>query len=114
MSEIDAKREALKLVREHNEPLLKTAMDYINKLPVGWRGLSEDIREVLERDVMFLPTSSNFYGCMINAALRRGLLRRSGEFKAMQRKGSHARMTPLLERTYVGVSIGYSFQSIDE
>lgn len=96
--ERDERLAALALVREHNKPLMNSALGLIARLPSGWRGQSEDIRELLETDPGFAPTSGGFYGAMVKDAEDLGLLKRTGRRVHMRRKGSHGRMTDQLER----------------
>ena len=78
------------------------ALASVAKLPVGWTGLGEDIRDFIQRsEVGPPPTKPNVWGSLIREAKRRKLIERTGVWRPMRADGSHARETPEYKRTMV-------------
>ncbi len=57
-----------------------------------WTG--EDIRNVLEQTVG-RPHHHNAWGALISAAIKKNLIKATGEYRAMEGPLSHARKTPV-------------------
>jgi hypothetical protein len=85
-----ARDEALSLVDE--PPYSDRALLIIPQMK-GRRVTGEDIRLTVER-IIGQPHHHNSWGAIINAAVRRGLLIKTGDYTQMKTKKSHARVTP--------------------
>lgn len=74
---------------------MELALLAINLLPRG-----EYTGEVIRADLLnkgIEPGHPNAWGALINAAVRRGLIRQTGRYVPMQAKKSHARATQVYE-----------------
>jgi hypothetical protein len=80
------------LVTENNKDWHASAIRIVMSIPVGWRGISEDIRMRVE-PLIGRPRHDNAYGALIRSAKSLGLLRCTGNRYPCQRNKSHARMT---------------------
>lgn len=67
------------------------AMRVVMRLPRGWRGLSEDLRPIIEGQIGPPPKSTNIYGALTREAIRLGILRPTGQRRPMRLGRSHAR-----------------------
>ncbi|HEX8814324.1 MAG TPA: hypothetical protein VF753_02385 [Terriglobales bacterium] len=82
----------LRSIARNNPEWFRGAILEIHKLPHGWRGLPEQIRPAIEQAVG-APNHPNAYGMLINRAVKRGLLRRTGRRRPMELDTSHGRWT---------------------
>lgn len=70
----------------------------VEKLPPGWTGTGEDIRELCSsRNIS--PHHHNAWGGVISGLIRKGFLQKTGDYTQMKSVKSHARETAVLERT---------------
>jgi hypothetical protein len=94
-----ARDEGISSVAVNNKAWMAAALAVVRQLPYGWRGLSENIRVIIEQSVG-KPTHPNAYGALIRAATKGGLLRPTGRRLHMRKVSSHARITDELERCF--------------
>ena len=85
------------VVQNSGDDWMDFAMRAIVRLPIGWTGLGEDVREHVINAVGG-PHHPNAWGALIMSALRQQLLFKTGQWKKMRAKKSHARMSPVLVR----------------
>ena len=85
---------ALERVTEHNATWMERAIERIYLLSPGREVTGEDIR-LFVREFTGEPEHHNAYGAMIRIAIARGLIKRTGEYRAMKTPKSHARRTPV-------------------
>lgn len=83
---------ALDRVAANSNPYPERALSEIAKLRGEYTG--EEIRLRLESSIG-RPHHHNAWGAIINQAVRRGLLRKTGEYRQMSTIKSHARATPV-------------------
>jgi len=87
----DARDIALGVVAENSGPWFPRACEAVSKL-VGWEGTGEDLR-LLIAPIVGEPHKPNAWGALINTAIKREYLFRTGERRHMRTMRSHARMT---------------------
>lgn len=91
---------ALEQVAEHAGDDWNSEYDRIaSTLPEGWQGTAEDIREYVHSHGLPLPHHHNAYGARMLALVKRGLFRDTGKMWHMRTAKSHARRTPVYQRT---------------
>lgn len=89
----EARDEALFKVTENCKPWMESALAVVPDIPmVEFTG--EDLRHFVVAKVGS-PHHSNAFGAMVNAAVRKGLITATGEWRKMKLKSSHARKTPV-------------------
>lgn len=84
-------------VAGNNPEWMPAALQIVAHMPRGWRGLTEDLRPVIEAAIG-PPTHTNAYGALARIAKSRGLLRVTGRRRQMRLTRSHARNTDEYER----------------
>ncbi len=89
-----ARDAGMALVASHNPDWSEMVLAKITALPIGWTGIGEDIRLMIDTK----PTHHNAWGAVINMAVRRGLLVDTEATRKMATKKSHARKSPVYER----------------
>ena len=78
-----------------NKEWLARVVDYVNHLPPGWTGLSEEIRRVyLLKYPDDRPTHPNAWGSVSTLSVKRGLLVRTGNWIKSSSVKSNARLQP--------------------
>lgn len=90
-----ARDQSLAQVSDNNETWGDRVLHRVSRLPAGWVGTGEDIR----RMILDSPGHPNAWGAIINAAVKRGYLVKTGQYLQMKSKSSHARMTPEYRRS---------------
>lgn len=88
----------VRVLTNESEDWHHTALMAIRRLPVGWKGIGEDIRKHVQDCGVSAPHHHNCWGALIMAAHRLGLIKRTDGWRNMRTKKSHARSSPELER----------------
>lgn len=92
-----AEREAgTSKIESANSEWLKDYLEFVARLPAEWTGTGEDIRAVAP---VRAPTHPNAWGAATQAAIRVGLIEKTGRHLPMKDKSSHARETPEYRRS---------------
>ena len=73
------------------------AYNIVMKIPKGWVGTGEDIREIVEREVT--PHHHNAWGAFISLLCRYEIIEKTGEYRKMRQIKSHARATAVYKKT---------------
>jgi hypothetical protein len=94
----------IKRVLNNNKDWARRVGIFIRVLPLGWKGIAEDIRILWSTTGGDDPKSPNAWGGVIQGAVRRGELELTGERLPMTAKASHARLTDEYRRTSIRVS----------
>lgn len=90
--------EALKRVADNSGDWITDARLAVTKdVPMGWTGTAEDLRLLLTEGGLRAPHHHNAWGALINGCVPR-LLRRTGQWRSMRTRKSHARQTPVYVR----------------
>lgn len=71
----------------------------LHKFPKGERYTGEQIRHELLRRGLWTPHHHNAWGGFMMHAVRQEIIIKTGELVPMADKKSHARMTPIYEKT---------------
>lgn len=90
---IEARDRALERVSRGEESWIEKAHRLIAAYPHD-RATGEDLRLFVE-ERLGPPHHHNVAGAMIMGACRKGLICKTGEYRQMKRKESHARVNPL-------------------
>lgn len=85
-------------VLSRNSTWAEDVSAWIMNLPHGWTGTGEDIRRIWRKNGGLLPTHHNAWGGVINGAVRRGVLIKTGKRKHMYAAKSHSRTTDIYQR----------------
>lgn len=88
---------ALSRVAANAEPWTEQALKAISRshMPATFTG--EDIRRLVT-DAIGSPHHPNAFGALVNLAVRRGMIAKTGQWTAMTGPKSHARQTPLYRK----------------
>ena len=89
--------EALAQVAENAMPYTEQAAQLIDQLNPGTDWTGEDIRIYIESKIG-KPHHHNAWGAIINSAVRRKTLIKTGKYRQMRAPKSHARATPVYVR----------------
>ena len=93
-----ARDAGMNLVRANNASWLESVIGLIQMLPQGWCGTGEDVRRIAV-PTAGQPKHHNAWGAVINVAIRRKLLVKTGRRLKMRFVRSHARKTDEYRRT---------------
>ncbi len=94
MSEAEQARDAgIEQVLANNKNWKERVFDYALTLK-GWSGTGEDLR-LLITQVVGTPFHHNAWGGAIAGLVKKGILHKTGEYRKMVTKASHARATPV-------------------
>lgn len=75
------------------------ALAAFEKLPADFEGIGSDFRQaLLNGGLKPPPRGSNAWGAFINRLAKRGLIERTGAYRAMDYEGSNARESPVWRR----------------
>jgi hypothetical protein len=77
----------------------QAALAVVHGLPAGWEGKFEDLTRLVRKTIGPPPKSSNIFGALANAAMRRQWLVKTGKRQHMEKTTSHSRITDVLRRT---------------
>lgn len=91
----EARDRGIALVTEHSEPWQVRAMQWLRLYPHA-EATGEQIANWVSQYVGE-PHHPNAYGALVMVALRRGYIRKTGEWRKMEKRSSHARQTPVYE-----------------
>lgn len=87
--------EGITKVGEHNDDWLEWCVSIVKNN--FRRGTGEDIR-VYCQALRLEPKHPNAWGALINVLVKRGLIQKTGEYRQMKDKRSHARETAVYSR----------------
>ncbi len=92
--------EGIAQVSDHNEPWIVLCQREAERYVAGTEGTftGEDIRFHCSATVG-CPRHVNAWGALINTLLKRNIISATGEHRPMKDENSHARSTPVYERT---------------
>ena len=90
--------EGIDLVGEKSSGWHDRAMWVIWGLPLGWKGIGEDIRKLVLESGAGPPHHPNCWGSLIMYATRCNVIKRTGEMKNARSVKSHASTYPVVER----------------
>lgn len=90
-----ARDEALERVRRQD--FMRAALEVVQGLPAGIKVTGEEVRKFCEEGGVH-PHHHNAWGALMMQAVKRGLLKNTERYVAMQVASSHARKTPVYER----------------
>jgi len=90
---IDARDKGISKVSEPERQWLDLAHDILRQYPEK-EATGEDLRLWVEQRIG-KPHHVNVAGAMIMGACRKGILAKTGEYRQMKRKESHARVNPV-------------------
>jgi hypothetical protein len=94
-----ARDTALARVAGNSKAWMTSMQHFIVHLPIGWIGTAEDLRHMALEDGLGYPHHHNAWGSAAMIAIKhRKVLVKTGEFRAMRDRSSHARMTPVYRR----------------
>jgi len=74
------------------------AYNVVMRIPKGWVGTGEDIREIVEREGHH-PHHHNAWGAFISLLCRYEIIEKTGLYTQMKRIGSHARVNAVYKKT---------------
>jgi hypothetical protein len=102
LASAQARDAGIEQVTENNSDWMALALlqlEQLARMPNGWANTEhgvtgEDLRRMLIARVGH-PGHANAWGALINKAVRDGLLKATGAYRAMKEKRSHARKTPV-------------------
>jgi hypothetical protein len=96
---IQAREEGIAQVSSANEEWLEQARAIIAALPVGFEGIGEDYRHIVEAQLPE-PTSSGVWGALIRSVSgpKTGCIRNTGRMGSPKDTASHARKSWIYER----------------
>ena len=100
---VEAGDEGMLIAAANSLSWFDAALQIIATLPAGWTGLGEDIRALISASDVGPATSPKAWGALIGQAKRDGLLERTGVWRQMRDKKSHARETPEYRRSEKGL-----------
>ena len=92
-----ARDKALETVEINAETWFERALFVIYRMPQGTEATGEDVRLLVVEEIG-QPHHHNTFGALISQAARKGYLRKTGEYRQMRAKKSHARETPVYVR----------------
>jgi len=95
----NARDEELKIVGDNSREWMVLALEEIANISTKAEVTGEDIQRMIAPKIG-QPHHQNVWGALINTAIRRGLLQKTGRIGQMKKKTSHAHNSPLY---YVGV-----------
>jgi hypothetical protein len=98
---LEARDAGMIVVAANSGSWFDTALAFIERLPPGWTGLGEDIRDAVERSEVGPAHSKNAWGSLIGFAKRRGLIELTGVRRPMRAVKSHARTTDEYRRVSI-------------
>jgi hypothetical protein len=87
-----------KVIQRQNEEWRDAVISMIARLPAGWIGLAEDIREAVNDATPMRPSHSNAWGSIITKAARMGLLVETGVWRTSRSVRSHGSRYPEYRR----------------
>jgi hypothetical protein len=73
------------------------AYNAVMRIPKGWVGTGEDIREIVEKEAT--PHHHNAWGAFISLLCRYKIIEKTGEYRKMRQIKSHARATAVYKKT---------------
>jgi len=80
-------------------PWSEQALSRVRALPQGMEVTGEGVRANLIANGLGAPDHHNAWGAMLNAAIKKGYLVPTGEYRHMTLARSHGRSTPVYRRT---------------
>lgn len=92
-----ARDEALQQVAQGSLSWMDKAIEAVQMYPEK-EATGEELRIYLEQKIG-QPHHYNVFGALIMACARKGIIRKTGEYRACQRKESHARVNPVYQVT---------------
>lgn len=98
LKSVKARDAALDQVAENAGDFSNLAYNVVMKIPRGWVGSGEDIREIVEREGI-TPHHHNAWGAFISLLCRYEIIAKTGLYTKMKRVGSHARSTAVYKKT---------------
>jgi hypothetical protein len=99
---VEAKRRrdaGIARVIENNALWAADVRAFIEELPMDWTGMAEDIRRLWFDTGGSRPRHHNAWGGVIQGAVKRGVLAKTGRRKSMNASSSHGRVTDVYIRT---------------
>lgn len=93
-----ARDAALDQVAENVGDFSTLAYNVVMKIPRGWVGTGEDIREIVEKEG-HTPHHHNAWGAFISLLCRYEIIEKTGLYTQMKRIGSHARVNAVYKKT---------------
>ncbi len=91
----DARDDGIARVSEHNERWMDYAVALVQTLPATWEGLIEGIRQWFLENQWRMPEHENAWGALANVLVKKGIIARTGEYRASRAVKSHARQQPV-------------------
>ena len=96
---LDLRDKGMAQVLENSQADWRAEVDFvIRSLPAGAEVTGEDIKA----RCLLVPHHPNAWGAVIRTHATRGLLQKTGEYRAMRFPAAHARMNPVYRRTHRG------------
>ena len=89
---------ALDQVAQNAKEFSTLAYNVVMRIPKGWVGTGEDIREIVEREGI-TPHHHNAWGAFISLLCRYKIIEKTGEYRKMRQIKSHARATAVYKKT---------------
>jgi hypothetical protein len=97
LKSVKARDAALDRVAENAGGFSTLAYNAVMKIPKGWVGTGEDIREIVEREGI-TPHHHNAWGAFISLLCRYEIIEKTGLYTQMKRVGSHARVNAVYKK----------------
>lgn len=98
LKSVKARDAALDQVAENAGDFSTLAYNVVMKIPRGWVGSGEDIREIVEREGI-TPHHHNAWGAFIRLLCVYQIVEKTGLYTQMKRVGSHARVNAVYKKT---------------
>src|SRR5215207_2765105 len=94
-----ARENALEQVTANANGWMATALSFVSGLYRPWEGTAEDLRLHIVALGCPAPHHHNAWGALVMTARRKGLLTETGRMANMRTKKSHARRTPVYQKS---------------
>ena len=98
LKSVKARDAALDQVAENAKDFSTLAYNVVMRIPRGWVGTGEDIREIVEREGI-TPHHHNAWGAFTSLLCRYKIIEKTGLYTQMKRIGSHARVNAVYKKT---------------
>lgn len=90
--------EGIAKVSKNNGAWLEECIKLVEQHATNWYHFTgEDIRHICEA-AWLIPAHHNAWGALTSSLIKRGLIRKTGNYRQMRDPRSHARMTATYER----------------